>query len=378
MRRALKRTFGILGEARIAREPPGMRVVENAHYLPFVQDGAWGVFDAGRRIVAESVDYLGPERRVQNQLTDWPQDLSGPIEDAPEEHYLYLGQLNPHYGHFIVSTLARFWPLIEASERPRLLCHGYFGGHDFLASRPFVADILGRLGLDLQDLTVFDRPVRIRRLTVAAPALLEMAVAHPVMADLGNAVGRTSLDGVTVDAETRPVYLSKARLADFVQRIENEDAMAEVLDRAGVDVVHPETLTFDEQVRLLARRRTIIAGLGSALHTALFAPPGRSMFVLSQEAEVNATYLLVDALKGNRSRYYHPQNLTYVQGSQRRLTYLENPERVAEELLFRIAHPEASDAWDALDASATWHMSPSIPPLPSRLRRRRLFGLRAG
>lgn len=378
MRRSLKRTFGISGEVRITQEPPRLRVVENAHYLPFVHDGAWGVFDAERRIVEESVDFLGPERQPQHQVTDWPPDLSGPIEEAPEEHYLYLGQLNPHYGHFIVNTLARFWPMLdEGGDRPKLLCHGYFGGHELLAGRPFVTDILDRLGLRLADLTVFDRPVRIRRLTVAAPALREMASAHPVMAALGDAVGRASLDGVPVDAEARPVYLSKARLADYVQRIENEDEMADSLSRAGVDVVYPETLTFDEQVRLLARRRTIIAGLGSALHTALFAPPRRSMIVLSSDPQVNATYLLIDALKGNRSRYYHPQGLTYTQGSHRRLTFFEHPKRIAEELIFRIEHPEASDAWDDLDASATWHMSPSIPHLPSQLRRRRLFGMRS-
>ncbi len=376
MQRSLKRTFDISGAARLTCEPPHLRMVENAHYLPFVHDGPWGVFDAGRRIVEESVDYLGPERRLQHQVTHWPPELSGPIEEAPEEHYLYLGQLNPHYGHFIVNTLARFWPLLEAGDHPPLLCHSYFGGHELLSSRPFVVDILGRLGLRLADLTVFDRPVRIRRLTVAAPAFQEMASAHPLMAALGDAVGRASLENVPVDTDARPVYLSKARLTDYVQRIENEDEMADALSRAGVDIVYPETLSFDEQIQLLARRRTIVASLGSALHTALFAPPGRSMIVLSQNPQINATYLLVDALKGNRSRYYHPQDLTYVQAEARRLTYFADPSRTAEELMIRLDHPQVSDGWDDLDASATWHTSPSIPPLPPRLRRRRMFTLR--
>lgn len=375
MRRSLKRTFDVLGEAQILPEPPGLRMVENALYLPFIHAGPWGVFDAERRIVEESVDYLGPGRHLHNQVAEWPPDLDGPIEDAPEEHYLYLGQLNPHYGHFIVNTLARFWPMLEAGDRPRLLCHGYFGGHDLLAERPFVVEILDRLGLRLADLAVFDRPVRIRRLTVAAPALREMAFAHPVMAALGETIGRASLAGVPVDAEARPVYLSKARLADYVQRVENEDAMAEALSRAGVDIVYPETLTFDEQVRLLARRRTIIASQGSALHTALFAPPGRSMIVLSPSPDVNATYLLIDAVKGHRSRYYHPQGLRFVQTGTRLLTYFEDPLRIAEELVLRLEHPEVSDGWDELDMRSTWHRSTTIPPLPSRLRRRGLFGM---
>lgn len=378
MRRSLKRTFDIWGEARITCEPPRLRTVENAHYLPFVHDGPWGVFDADRRIVEESVDYLGPERRLQYQVTDWPPGLSGPIEEAPEEHYLYLGQLNPHYGHFIVNTLARFWPMLEAGDHPPLLCHSYFGGHALLSGRSFVVDILDRLGLRLADLTVFDRPVRVRRLTVAAPALQEMASAHPLMAALGDAVGRASLDGVPVDTETRPVYLSKARLVDYVQRIENEDEMADALSRAGVDIVYPETLSFDEQIRLLARRRTIVTSLGSALHTALFAPPGRSMIVLSQIPQINATYLLVDALKGNRSRYYHPQDLIRVQTENRWLAYFAEPRRMADELMIRLDHPEVSDGWDDLDASATWHTSRSIPPLPTRLRRRRMFTRRTG
>ena len=378
MRRSLRRSVDVWGEATITAETPRLRTVENACYLPFVHAGPWGVFDAEHRIVEEGVDYLGTERHLHNQVVNWPPGLPTPTEEAPEEHYIYLGQLNPHYGHFIINTLARFWPLLDAGRRRLpILCHSYFGGHELLADRPFVVDILERLGLRLGDITVYDRPVRVRRLTVVAPALHELASAHPLMAALGDAIGRASLDGVAIDAEARPVYLSKARLTAYVQRIENEEEMTETLSRSGVDVIYPETLTFDEQVKLFAQRRTIISCIGSALHTALFAPPGRSMVVLSPNPAINATYLLIDALKSNRSRYYHPQGMTSVQAGSRQLLYLADPKRTAEELLVRVAHPEVSDAWDEFDTSPTWHTSASIPPLPPQLRRRRLLRMRA-
>jgi hypothetical protein len=101
------------------------------------------------------------------------------------------------------------------------------------------------------------------------------------------------------------------------------------------------------------------------------------MVVLTPNPAINATYLLIDALKSNRSRYFHPQSMTSVQAGSRQLLYLADPKRTAEELLVRVAHPEVSDAWDELDTSPTWHTSPSIPPLPSQLRRRRLLRMRA-
>ncbi|MGY2052993.1 glycosyltransferase family 61 protein [Methylobacterium sp. JK268] len=378
MQRALRRISDLWGEARILTEPPRLRTVRNARYLPLAQGGAWGVFDADRRIVEESVDYVGPERHLPHQIVDWPADMPDPVEEAPEEHYLYVGQINPHYGHFIINTLARFWPLLDAAgARMPILCHGPVEAHGRLSSPAFVATILERLGLRLADLTVFDRPVRVRRVTVIAPALRELAWAHPRMAALGEVIGRTSLEGVPVDADDRPVYLSKARVAAYVQRVENEEDMAEALSRAGVDVVHPETLSFDEQVRLFARRRTVISCIGSALHTALFAPPGRSLIVITPFSRINATYVLVDAIKKNNARYYHPRRVIHDRSDVRETFSFAEPARIADELILRMAHPEVSERWDELDGRATWHQSP-IPPLPPRLTRRNYLSFFGG
>ncbi len=62
---------------------------------------------------------------------------------------------------------------------------------------------------------------------------------------------------------------------------------------------------FSEQVRLFATRRVVLGSVGSALHTAIFAPPGRRVIGLSHAPRINPTFRLVDVLAGNRVAYLH-------------------------------------------------------------------------
>ena len=54
----------------------------------------------------------------------------------------------------------------------------------------------------------------------------------------------------------------------------------EVFDEAGFDVIAPETLSIDDQLRLVLRTRVLAGQNGSALHMAAFALPGARVLEL--------------------------------------------------------------------------------------------------
>ncbi|KMO17896.1 hypothetical protein SQ03_11380, partial [Methylobacterium platani JCM 14648] len=105
---------------RLRRALPAVRTIEHAVYLPHstARGQPSALFDAARRAVPSSVDIRGPGDAPSWQRTDWPAEwsagLPADVPEAPEETYLFLGGAHLHYGHFLVTTLPRFWPLLEA------------------------------------------------------------------------------------------------------------------------------------------------------------------------------------------------------------------------------------------------------------------------
>jgi capsular polysaccharide biosynthesis protein len=323
---------------RLRPDLPAVRTIEDVLYLPHsaARGQPSALFDAARRFIPESVDYRGPGASPSWQRTDWPLDLPADVPLAPEETYLFLGGAHLHYGHFLVTTLPRFWPLLQGRPAAPILC--YAPAHESLwQPYHFALDILARLGLEVRDIHAFEAPMRLRRAIVPAPAFQEEGFAHTVFRDLCREIGAGCYAPDEVDADERPAYLAKTRLAGGVRRFANEEAVTEILAREGVEILHPEAMSFSEQVRFFARRRMVAGSLGSALHTALFAPPGRRVVALSPGPAINPTFLLVDALCGNSVAYLHQPGTAETEpgtfGSQQALT---DPSAAAEGLLRRM------------------------------------------
>lgn len=346
---------------RLRRDRPAVHTIENALYLPHsaARGQPSALFDSARRFIPSSVDIRGPGDMPSWQRTDWPAEwaagLPADVPEAPEDTYLFLGGAHLHYGHFLVTTLPRFWPLMQGRGPVPILC--YAPTHEALwQPYRFAVDILARLGLSVRDIQAFEAPMRLRRVIVPEPAFREEAFAHTVFRDLCLRIGAGCYDPTEVDADDRPAYLAKTRLSGGVRRFADEEEVTEILAREGVEILHPEAMSFAEQVRLFARRRVVAGSLGSALHTALFAPPGRRVVALSAGPLVNPTFLLVDALCGNSVAYLHQPGTAEVEpgafGSQQRLA---DPRAAADGLLRRMermaAGPERgilAAAWSRL------------------------------
>ena len=290
----LIRCTGLWGtNDRIADDPPRRRLAE-AVYRPWSIDPLWGLFAEGRRIGDGLPD---PSPRAAETVHEGP--------------FLYIGPLVTHYGHFLVNTLPMLWPLLSWSgPRPRILCH-MPGGRSVLDRLPFVAPILDGLGLGVADLVAFDEPVRVTEVVLPQPALREQAAVHDVFATLCRQIGRPLWRDVAVDGARRPVYLSKTRLTSGVACAVNEQAIVDELDRRGVDIAFPETLSLAEQVRLLSHRRIVMGTVGSAFHTVAFAAPGRRLVGLNWQPSLNANFALIDACNAARARYYFPHGTAY-------------------------------------------------------------------
>lgn len=100
------------------------------------------------------------------------------------------------------------------------------------------------------------------------------------------------------------LFVSRALFSNphsYGRRCLNEVELARIATREfGLAVVAPETFPWADQIRLFAGARVVVGEFGSALHSALFAPPGARVGALGF---FNLAQSYIGALCGQRNAY---------------------------------------------------------------------------
>ena len=298
----LERCSAWWGETELATEAPAVEVYSDALYIPFANGEAWGLFDAAGQPIEAAVDRHGPDLVTAAQVLSSELPAGAVVDDAPEPSYIYGGRMNAHYGHFLVNVLSRYWPWAgEGGPEERILFQAPAGTRWFDVE--FIRDALGGAGLGPERFASFERPTRIPKLIVPHTAFIEQRRIHAAYRDLCVKIGRTLLGGPTARSAT-PAYLTKVGLRSGVGRFINEDQVVEVLQKNGVDIIMPETLTLREQIALLSERETVGGVSGSAFHTAVLAPDAARLVCLNASTYVNANFGLLDRARGADADYF--------------------------------------------------------------------------
>jgi capsular polysaccharide biosynthesis protein len=91
---------------------------------------------------------------------------------------------------------------------------------------------------------------------------------------------------------------------------ERDVLLDELFAEAGFEVVAPEQLSIDDQVRLISGARVLAGQAGSALHLAGFAPPGAHILELGDTRMPNrgvGTQRVINTLCGHSSAFIPPR-----------------------------------------------------------------------
>lgn len=260
------------------------------------------LYDQNGNRVLETCIVRGPE--LKHIRYDDPASIQVP-RAIPRLHrpVVYAGHLKRHWGGFLLQGISRLWPLPEI---------------DALADA-------GLLGANWEAPTTdsYDRCLHyanIGRERFVSPKqtviLSEVFVPHPSFAQWSQAYSRhfalpervaEQICGSTRRVTDQPVYFSRSRLSDKKQWIRGEEVLEEMLRNEGVRIVHPETMPFEEQVKIVNQHRTFIGCIGSAFHNLMFALPDHhsQTFVLEvkHRSKHVGSFVMIDLLKGIRANY---------------------------------------------------------------------------
>lgn len=281
--------FGFAGQEAALREAlaslairhgePVVRTVTDAHFVPAT--ALTPLQFEGALLTASGAPV--PEARQQRRRGRIGDLVLGDISTPPpapervvDEEVVYLGWYLDHFGHFLLESTARMWALDQVDPATKVVFH---------FERPFVPDhtiarLLQMFGVPPDRLLFLDKPTRLRRVIVPEP-LYEMSHrAHERMAEVHRAVARPLAGSFGVFDQ--PVYLSRRLLPPHQRLLVGEAALEDILRENGFLIVHPETMSLADQIRLVNSHRDLLTDAGTACYLSLFALRPNRLHLLTE------------------------------------------------------------------------------------------------
>ena len=319
--------------ANQTRETVSSKTYHDAIYLPFTagllldHDPCWGLYTGDGHLIPEAAYRRGDDLHLVGQSERIDIDRAA-VDDAPFDTMIYGGPLLEHYGHFLLTTLARCWAIDGSAP---VLFHSVPAVQDHAASH--VVDLLRCAGLENRSFS-FDRPTRIRKVVVPEASFCEL---HSVWTHYATALSAIGRNVAPVESSVpKKVYLSKSRLHSGVNGVDGEAFVDLKMKQAGFAVVHPESLRLAEQVNIFRRAELIAGTAGSAFHTLALVPhTSARRVILTLEPFLNSNFLLLDRVCGGRSEYFTIQNeLIRSQSENFSMTHvIKNANRLADRII---------------------------------------------
>jgi len=255
-----------------------------------VREGGYhlgAVYDSAGVLIADSLRF--PDDRYRAQDAKTIKTGGAHAERRHLKRAIYLGHAFTHFGHFVVETIpALYWTRHVGDDMP-LLFHSFdHEGRNVFAETPHGAECLSLLGIAPGRVVIADSDVEVEELLLPPrPYDIKRGPRYDfrdIYRMLREAARQSQPHGLRI-------YLSRRRLNRRMQRLSNEAAVERRLERRGFAVLHPQQMSFSDQINAVATAE-IVAGIdGSALHLSAFMRPGSQMLVMATRRRRNVLFL---------------------------------------------------------------------------------------
>ena len=260
-----------------------------------VREGGYhlgAVYDSAGSLVAESLRFPDDRYRAGDPRFLAVGRAAGREVERRMKRAIYLGHAFTHFGHFLVETIpALYWIRYAEADTP-LLFHPFDeDGRNVFTDLPYGVECLALLGLSPDRIVMATSDIAVEELLMP-PRSYDIKRGprydfRDVYRILREAAQRPSGARVRVPH----VYLSRRLLNRRFQRLSNEAAVERRLARRGFAIVHPQQLSFAEQINVAAAADVVAGVDGSALHLSAFMRAGSRMLVMQTRRRRNVLFL---------------------------------------------------------------------------------------
>ena len=279
----------------IRSDPPAVSVVEVAIFIPNGHRSTTDQPKFAAGIISpdgQPIETAQMQRKGGKRIGGLVEAVTATPECELDEDVIYLGMLFNHFGRVLLESLARVWYLREADPSVKVVFNNANSAQAGYAS--WVPKLLSMFGIPSERILRLEVPTGLRRAIVPEPLFEQFYSAHEDMARPFREVAERVAAGVAMSEQ--PLYLSRSRLTSRQRPIVGETELEDLLREQGFAIAYPETMTIEDQVRLINSHSDIFSSLGSAAHNILFALGKPRLHLLANRDDIPANYYLCSAL----------------------------------------------------------------------------------
>jgi hypothetical protein len=268
----------------VVRPSEPLRIAPARELIAYRQSRA--AFEPDRSVAVDTLRLLGTRSGVEwsdPQLGELPKRSPRRVEQP----VVWGGPIVSHFGHFLIESVARLWPLLPGGE-----LHGLPVVFTTPSGVRFAAEWLTAFGAEVFELP--EEPVRFSQMYVPEPCAITDLYWTRTLREI-HLHARRGLD-VAPLAPQGIVWLSRSQI-DIPDRRVLDERLLERLLPAELTIVHPEQLSLAEQVAVVEAASGITGVVGSAFHTALLAQDAPPALYLCSD-RVPSPFVLQDQLLG--------------------------------------------------------------------------------
>lgn len=258
-------------------------VLSSASYAGYQLDG---------KVISETV----LKRGYQNNYFYSPDKIIPDYTSVIKKAF-YGGHLLPHYGHLITESISRYWVLDKYEYIPVLM---FARGQSDDAKRYLSHEIYERLNC-VGRLHIINDSVLVEELIIPEPAWIDTSYAY---FEMRKAALNLYLKKSENSGRYRRVYLSRSGLEKREYGyIVDEDELEKKLVLLGFEIVHPQYLSFQDQIKIFNESEYVVGLIGSAFHTMLFANCEGLSCVYLCFGSPNVNFPNIDAITNTKGYY---------------------------------------------------------------------------
>jgi hypothetical protein len=292
LRRDEQRKIQRLG---ICSHPQSVAIIDRAIFVPNGYESSANQPKFGGGVVKPDglpVETAQMQRKGGKRIGGLVEAVTATPERELDEDVIYLGMLFNHFGRVLLESLARVWYLNQVDPSVKVVFNSANSAQ--AAYAPWVPRLLSLFGIPPERILALEKPTRLRRAIVPEPLFEQFYSAHMEMVRPFRDVAARVADDVK--PSDQPLYLSRRRLTSRQRPVVGEPELEELLRDNGFVIAYPETMTIEDQVRLINGHSNIFSSLGSAAHSILFALGKPRLHLLASRDDIPANYFLCSAL----------------------------------------------------------------------------------
>jgi len=240
----------------------------------------FNIFDQNTNLFCTGVSYIQSliNFRVQHQWNGDTLSVETPKREVTIPGYVVLvGGSSNHY-HWLLNWLPRYWIWKRLAEQLGAPMRVKIAVHYGISQQHLA--ILGMLGIAEDDLIIMRTDVYTYRVeNLYVPSFFS---SHCYYVEVLRFLNRL---GEKVGGEAIPGIFVSRRKIDFPRRrILNEDALAPILARHGVQMVEFENISMSDQIRLFRNSWAIIGPHGAGMANLAFSKRGADCLLFEYKA----------------------------------------------------------------------------------------------